>query len=436
MTPSSVVRLFISSTFSDLALERDALQRFVFPRLRELALARDRRFQAIDLRWGVSEEAALNQQTMNRCLGEIGRCQDLSPRPNFLVLLGERFGWRPLPATIPAEEFERMLPLASPQARAMLLWQGGQRSEAGGWYRPDGNACPREYVLRPRAGRFEDYAIWESEVARPLVTALERLAIRAGLPEGERAKYRLSATGQEIFRGAFSVPDAGEHVFCFFRTIENGAEMPDHARPLFIEEDAELRARQLELRARLAEQLPGNIVELDARWRDGRLTDGHIGRLPESLADCLALVSGGDRPETLCEAVWFRLSRLIQESAAGSGRTAASDQEERLHRAFARSRSSRFLGRSELLERIAAYLSGADSQALLISGPPGSGKSALVARASARSRKPRGMRGLFAALSAQRPKARTLVRFLRDCADRSRRSTGKTRAEFRKSTAS
>jgi NACHT domain- and WD repeat-containing protein len=47
----------VSSTFSDLKAERDALQRDVFPRLRELCQKHGCRFQAIDLRWGVSEEA-------------------------------------------------------------------------------------------------------------------------------------------------------------------------------------------------------------------------------------------------------------------------------------------------------------------------------------------------------------------------------------------
>jgi len=51
------IRLFVCSTFSDLKAERDALQREVFPRLKQLCLSKGLRFQAIDLRWGVSEGA-------------------------------------------------------------------------------------------------------------------------------------------------------------------------------------------------------------------------------------------------------------------------------------------------------------------------------------------------------------------------------------------
>ena len=89
-------RVFVSSTFSDLKAERNALQEKVFPRLRDLAMAHGCRFQAIDLRWGVSEEAALDQQTMKICLGEIERCQKTNLKPNFIILLGDRYGWRPI----------------------------------------------------------------------------------------------------------------------------------------------------------------------------------------------------------------------------------------------------------------------------------------------------------------------------------------------------
>ena len=57
---------------------------------------------------GVSEEASLDQQTVKICLEEIKRCRKVTPRPNFIVLLGDRYGWRPLPYEIPASEFEEI----------------------------------------------------------------------------------------------------------------------------------------------------------------------------------------------------------------------------------------------------------------------------------------------------------------------------------------
>src|SRR2546425_2895399 len=79
-------RIFVSSTFDDLKEERNALQKYVFPRLRELCARHSCRFQAIDLRWGVREEAALDHQTMRICLQEIATPQTrgVSPFANGL----------------------------------------------------------------------------------------------------------------------------------------------------------------------------------------------------------------------------------------------------------------------------------------------------------------------------------------------------------------
>lgn len=90
---SLTFRLFVSSTFTDMKAERNALQEHVFPKLRDYCQSRGCRFQAIDLRWGVREQAALDQQTMTICMEELRRCQRVTPKPNFIVLLGNRYGW-------------------------------------------------------------------------------------------------------------------------------------------------------------------------------------------------------------------------------------------------------------------------------------------------------------------------------------------------------
>ena len=52
------VRIFISSTFSDMSKERDHLVRFAFPELRERCASRHLHLVEVDLRWGVTEEDA------------------------------------------------------------------------------------------------------------------------------------------------------------------------------------------------------------------------------------------------------------------------------------------------------------------------------------------------------------------------------------------
>ena len=141
---SRTFRIFVSSTFSYLKAERNALQQQVFPKLRELCIQHGCRFQAIDLRWGVRDEATLDQQTMRICLEEISRCQRVTPRPNFIVILGDRYGWYPLPYEIPAEEFEEILRNVS---------DTGDRKRLTNWYKRDDNTVSPVYDLRKERGR-------------------------------------------------------------------------------------------------------------------------------------------------------------------------------------------------------------------------------------------------------------------------------------------
>ena len=68
-----VIRVFVSSTFSDLKPECIVLQAEVFPKLEELCAQSGFQFQAIDLRWGVSSEAGLDHRTMRICFDELRR---------------------------------------------------------------------------------------------------------------------------------------------------------------------------------------------------------------------------------------------------------------------------------------------------------------------------------------------------------------------------
>ena len=216
---SRTFRIFVSSTFSDMKAERNALQERVFPKLRELCTQHGCRFQAIDLRWGVSEEAALDQQTMSVCLEEIRRCQRLTPRPNFVVLLGQRYGWRPLPAYVPADEFEAILHQIPDEECNLLLSHDDQPADRKGWYRRDENAIPPEYVLRPRehGTPYEDSETWAAMEAR-LRAIFLRAIEQMNLPEDARIKYERSATEQEIIEGALKA--GTDHAFCYLRTID------------------------------------------------------------------------------------------------------------------------------------------------------------------------------------------------------------------------
>lgn len=100
-TVQRVARVYIASTFRDMARERDLLVKRVFPELRERCRARQVEVVEIDLRWGITEEQVNRGETVSICLAEIDNC-----RPYFICLLGERYGWVPEKSAIPLPTYE------------------------------------------------------------------------------------------------------------------------------------------------------------------------------------------------------------------------------------------------------------------------------------------------------------------------------------------
>jgi WD40 repeat protein len=366
-------RVYVCSTFSDLKWERDALQRYVFPRLRELCAQHGCRFEPVDLRWGLGEEAARDHRTMSICLTEIERCQQTSPRPNFFVLLGDRFGWRPLPSEIPGDEFDRIRGIVDVTDSSLL----------DEWYRRDDNAVPPVYCLRPLTDRSVEWQHW-AEVERRLRLVLLKAVESMDLSFDQQLKYAASALELEVARGAFQVPDAPEHVFCFFRRT-SGLPHDQSARDFLDLDDSgtpdpECIARLAELKDRLRNRLRGNVYEYGSTWMGSDITTDHIGSLPESLDECVRLLDD-EAPPTLCVDVWRGLARVIREEIARLQMVDPLEVDIGEHDAFGEDRSKSFLGRPAGLEIIANYLDSSDRHPLAVVGEPGSGKSALLARA-------------------------------------------------------
>jgi WD40 repeat protein len=398
---SKTFRIFVSSTFSDLHAERDALQRRVFPRLRELCLQHGCRFQAIDLRWGVSKEAGRDQKTMKICLDEIKRCQRVTPRPNFIVLLGDRYGWCPLPEEIPDGEFEEILKNVSDEERAILVWDKNQPENQKGWYRLDENAKPFVYCLQPREGKFEEYSVWE-KVERKLHQILERAVENLDLKEKARAKYVASATEQEINQG-LTDEKATEHVFCFFRSFSNRNSINlEKAKGFFELDEAkkpnEVANQKLEnLKNRLRDELPKqNVHEYQARWLNENseskvpLTADHIGDLPKEfqnlpgdLEECKKLLNAESTPqgENLCLDVFRQLARVILAEISEIESRSKVEKEYDEHKKFGSDRAKNFVGRTEYLEKIKDYIESDNQKPFVLWGASGSGKSALLAYA-------------------------------------------------------
>ena len=345
-------RIFVSSTFGDLQAERDALQRAVFPRLRTLCAEHGAELQVVDLRWGVSASAGLDHRTMRICLEELRRCREVTRRPNVVVLLGDRYGWRPAPWRIPADVFE-------PVRRRALETDPPLAGLLADWYRRDDNADPPEYLLLPRRGRFRGSADWSGVEAR-LASGLAGLAAQLGLAAG--TGFGMSATEQEVDL-ALSGPLLPGQVSCFFRERAPAATSPGVPAPAAGDgSDPDPQARLDRFKAMLRERLPGAV-------RAYRVPAAGAGpgpdHLPELCVDAYAELAGAIRAELGCRPV---VDRLQAEDDA--------------HRAFAAARAASFVGRDAALAAIEEYVVSPSRSPFAVVGPGGVGKSALLARAA------------------------------------------------------
>ncbi len=122
------IRVFVSSTFRDMQAEREELAKRVFPELRKRCEARGVVRDDVDLRWGITEEAAAEGKVLPICLEEIRGC-----RPYFIGVLGERYGC--IPQQIPLSLIEAQPWLAENRDRsvtelAILFAEMGHTDEA------------------------------------------------------------------------------------------------------------------------------------------------------------------------------------------------------------------------------------------------------------------------------------------------------------------
>lgn len=358
-------RLFVSSTFQDFDKERRLLQEQVFPALEAHCAKEGFGFRAVDMRWGVNDDAQLNQRTAEICLGEVIEAKGY-PAPNLLILIGDRYGWTPLPFAIARDEFVavREWLVTQSQSEAVAELERAYALDENHLV-PSGLAGSDAtligaYTLRSREDELielqaaADWAPVEARLRDALQAAARQLHAEGRLRDAELEKYTHSLTEQEIRKGLEQLSE-GDHLaaansIAWVRTTET-AEPP--VRSLA---DAVQRA------------LPeGNA--LHAGLQAG--SDGYADHFVEQITAKLA-------------------AALDAQIAAYTAREQAPDfklQTERVtHAAFAAERLRVFVGRESNLSAIAAHIASDVRHPLVLTGVSGAGKTALMAKAAADTR--------------------------------------------------
>lgn len=274
-------RLFISSPFSDFTKERETLHQKVFPVIQKYCNDRGFSFQPIDLRWGVSNEAQLDQKTLEVCLEEVRVCKHF-PYPNFLIMAGDRYGYIPLPYMIEKNEFESIEKYFKIKG-SLYHVKGIQSNHAirklKEWYKLDKNQIyitnekkeSSAYILQARIGEYEEYSNWEKE-ENLLRDILQDAVQQIIIDKKEKDKYFTSATEAEVEEGIldykgltpaqqiqkennnqFNEEIDKEYIFGYTRTIQN-------ASGLYIDANKNLQIRANEFKVNLNTILESNVI--------------------------------------------------------------------------------------------------------------------------------------------------------------------------------
>ncbi|XP_052783963.1 uncharacterized protein LOC128219861 isoform X2 [Mya arenaria] len=230
--PKTMVRIFLSSTFSDMREERNTLAREVYPYLRDHCAQKGMDFQVVDMRWGITEESQNDHSVEKICLQEVANCQKSSLGVNFVVLSGDRYGFRPIPTEMDVKLFECL----RFEATKLKL---KDRELLDTWYLKDENAVPSLYVLQPIRSKFtffgdfspgcdelrqKDTTAWY-ETYGQLQVVLRKAATEAHkdgkITEQEKEQFFISVTESEIQNGIVKASDVDLHCLVYKRYIND-----------------------------------------------------------------------------------------------------------------------------------------------------------------------------------------------------------------------
>jgi hypothetical protein len=115
-----VVRVFLSSTFTDTVHERAVLLRCVHPAVQRYA--RKLNFEVVfsEMRFGIRKTLSDDNKTSEVCMTELERCSEESSSMSYMLLVRNKYGFRPPPRKVPQVDMEAMLALLPPADRDVI----------------------------------------------------------------------------------------------------------------------------------------------------------------------------------------------------------------------------------------------------------------------------------------------------------------------------
>lgn len=203
------IKIFLSSTFSDMQEERSALIK-TFEKLKLTAVRRNVTFSVLDLRWGVTDEESRGGKVISVCLNEIEHSH-----PFFIGLLGCRYGYAPEASELKRNPdlLERYPWLADDIAAGrsiteMEMLYGVLRNEGNidaAFYikqtaEPDDN--PRQTALKEKIRSQRKYPVGSYATVEELCAMVEHevmAMLDRHFPDGEHTPLERERTAQRAY---------------------------------------------------------------------------------------------------------------------------------------------------------------------------------------------------------------------------------------------
>ena len=116
-----VIRVFLSSTFTDTVHERAVLLRCVHPVVQ--CYARKLNFEVVlsEMRFGIRKSLSDDNKTSEVCMAELERCAEESASMSYMLFVRNKYGFRPPPRKVPRVDMEAMLALMPPAGKDVIL---------------------------------------------------------------------------------------------------------------------------------------------------------------------------------------------------------------------------------------------------------------------------------------------------------------------------
>ncbi|XP_028856610.1 NACHT domain- and WD repeat-containing protein 1 isoform X2 [Denticeps clupeoides] len=388
---SNVVRVFISSSFGDMNEERNALMEKSYSELQSFCQSLGLVYEVVDLRWGVRDGISVDSMTIGLCLEEIQSCKKISVGPSFVVLLGNSYGHRPIPHLISEYEFELLLSKHSDNLDSVKFLNK--------WYWKDDNSVPPSYVLQPISMYFPHYddmdpesgplrdndiLSWHYTEAR-LLTLLRTAALQAekdgDITAAQKQKFFKSVIDWEIEHGL------------------QGVRAHDTTMVLAVREMQKVRKKEAQRNLmHFTDVTADGLVDVEAQELLANLKSQLFSTYADNIIlHSVELSKNGIDPtrkvhaqylDSLCEQFVSQMKAKISRKAVPEAQCRAADsswllQEINHHTRLSSAKCSVFCGRESLLGKLSLKLwesTLTTHPPLVVYGPPGMGKTALMCK--------------------------------------------------------